>query len=95
MATRAPRKSLSAQELKAKLEKAKLAVKELEQRAYAEELDEIIKKQNIISSFNVIKANTKGISDIAILTAIGKACGIPRLEITQKAVTKRASKKSK
>lgn len=65
------------------LEKAKLLVKILEEKAYASELEVLIKQQNIVSSFNVIKANTKGISEIQILTAIGKAVGIKRLVVSQ------------
>ena len=92
MATRAPRKTLGVDDYKAKLEKAKAAVKALEEKAYATELDELIKRQNIVSSFNVIQANTKGISDIAILTAIGKAVGIKRLVVSQSEPTKRKPK---
>ena len=79
---------------KAKLEKAKAALKVLEEKAYASELEELIKKQNIVSSFKVIQANTKGISDVAILTAIGKAVGIKRLVVSQ-AEAKPRAKKSK
>ena len=77
---------------KAKLEKAKAALKVLEEKAYASELEELIKKQNIVSSFKVIQANTKGISDVAILTAIGKAVGIKRLVVTQADAKPRAKK---
>lgn len=65
-----------------------------EEKAYASELEEFIKKQNIVSSFKVIQANTKGISDVAILTAIGKAVGIKRLVVSQ-ADAKPRAKKSK
>ena len=40
-----------------KLEKAKAALKALEEKAYATEIDDLIKGQNIVSAFNVIKAN--------------------------------------
>ena len=56
MATRAPRKSMTADDYKEKLEKAKAALKALEEKAYATELDDLIKNQNIVSAFNVIKA---------------------------------------
>ena len=92
MATRKPRATLTKDDYKVKLEKAKLALKALEEKAYATELDDLIKKQNIVSAFNVIKANTKDISDIAILTAIGKAVGIKRLAVTQAEATKRKPK---
>ncbi|MEA9604394.1 hypothetical protein VC159_08020 [Polynucleobacter sp. JS-JIR-II-c23] len=92
MATRAPRKSLSTDDYKAKLAKAKEALKALEEKAYASELEELIKKQNIVSSFKVIQANTKGVSDLQILSAIGKAVGIKRLSVTQTEPKLRAKK---
>ncbi len=90
--SRAPRKVKTAADLKADLAKAKAALAALEQRAYAEELDEFVKKTNVVSDFNVIKKNIAGASDIAILAAIGKAAGIARLVITQSEVVKRAKK---
>lgn len=93
MATKATRKKLTASDYKAKLEKAKAALKALEAKAYESELDTLIKSQNIVSAFNVIKSNTKDISDIAILTAIGKAVGIKRLVITQEEAKKRMPRK--
>lgn len=83
MATKGTRKTLTTADYKAKLEKAKLALKTLEEKAYASELEELIKKNNVVSAFNVIKANTKGVSDMAILTAIAKACGVKRVVVTQ------------
>lgn len=76
------RKRMSADGYQEKLEKAKIALTALEEKAYASELEELIKKQNIVSSFKVIQSNVREISDVAILTAIGKAVGIKRLVIT-------------
>jgi len=76
------RKKMGAGDYQAKLEKAKVALTALEEKAFASKLDELIKKQNIVSSFKVIQANVREISDVAILTAIGKAVGIKRLVIT-------------
>lgn len=95
MATKGTRKTLTASDYKAKLEKAKLALKALEEKAYATELEDLIKKQNVVSAFSVIKANTKGVSDIAILTAIAKACGVKRVVITQTEAKPRAPRKAK
>lgn len=89
---RAPRKIKTAADLKADLEKFRSALAALEQRAYAEELDEFVKKTNVVSDFNAIKKNVAGASDLAILAAIGKAAGIPRLVITQTEVVKRVKK---
>lgn len=89
--SRAPRKAKTAADLKVELEKARAALAVLEQRAYAEELDEVIAKTNIVKDFNTIKANSKA-TDLTILAAIGKAVSIPRLVITQAEAKKRASK---
>ena len=89
--TKQTRKAKTAADLKAELEKAKANLAALEQRAYAEELNEVISKTNIISDYNTIKANSKA-TDLTILAAIGKAVGISRLVITQSEVKKRASK---
>jgi len=86
------RKAKTAAELKADLEKAKKRVAELEQKAYAGELAELIKKQNIVSSINLIKANIKGVNLIMIITAVAKAAGLARVEITQKPPVKRKAK---
>jgi hypothetical protein len=93
MATRAPRKSLSADDLKKKLEAAKEALKVLEKRAYAGEVTEAIKKSNIPADFKKIKDSAKDVSDIAILEAIGIVIGIKRLVVTQSEIKKRGSKK--
>ena len=83
MDMRVSRKRMSADDYQAKLEKAKTALTALEEKAYASELEELIKKQNIVSSFKFIQANVRGISDVSILTAIGKAAGIQRLVVTK------------
>jgi hypothetical protein len=89
--TRKPKVTKTSAELKQALEIAKNKVKELEQRAYAEEIAEFVQKTNIVSSFNVIKANVKGATEVAILAEIGKAAGILRLQITQLPAPKRAA----
>ena len=90
---RAPRKSLTAEDLKKKLEAAKEALKALEKRAYAGEVTEAIKNSSIPAEFKKIKDSAKDVSDIAILEAIGNAVGIKRLVVSQTEVKKRASKK--
>ena len=90
---RAPRKSLTAEDLKKKLEAAKEALKALEKRAYAGEVTEAIKNSSIPAEFKKIKDSAKDVSDIAILEAIGNAVGIKRLVVSQAEVKKRASKK--
>lgn len=91
MAT-ATRNKKTAAQLKADLEKAKARIAVMEAKAYAGEIEEMVKKQNIVSAFNVIKANVQGASDVAILSAIGKAAGIKRLVITQSEPSPRKKK---
>lgn len=77
------RKAKTAAELKADYEKAKAALAALEQRAFAGELDEFIKTTSIVTEIQRIREAIKGVSDLTILAAIGKAASIPRLVITQ------------
>lgn len=93
MATRAPRKTMTADDLKKKLEAAKEALKVLEKRAYAGEVTDAINKSNIPADFKKIKDSAKDVSDVAILEAIGIIMGIKRLVVTQSEVKKRGSKK--
>jgi hypothetical protein len=51
--TRKPTKPKTSADLKAQLETAKRRLKELEQRAYAEELTELIKSTNIVADFAI------------------------------------------
>lgn len=92
MATRAPRKTLSAEDLKKKLADAKEAIKALERKAFASEITEAIKKSNIPADFKKIQEGAKGVSDIAILETIGLVMGIKRLVVTQSEVKPRAKK---
>ena len=93
MDTRTPRKTMTADDLKKKLEAAKEALKVLEKRAYAGEVTEAINKSNIPADFKKIKDSAKDVSDVAILEAIGIVIGIKRLVVTQSEVKKRGGKK--
>lgn len=87
--TRGPNKVKTAAEVKALIAKKKAEIIELERLAYAGDLDEAIKKTNIVSDFKTIKANASGATELVILAAIGKAVGIARLEVSQKDAPKR------
>lgn len=89
MATRKPRGTTTSAELKEKLELAKKRLADLEKRAYAEELSELIKSTNIVADFAKIQARVTDIKDVAILAAIGTAIGIKRLEVKQLEAPKR------
>jgi hypothetical protein len=93
MATR-QRTVKTAAELKAEIEKKRREIAELEQKAYASELDEAVKNLNAAKVFADIKAQVKGASDVAILAAIGKAAKVKRLEITQKDAIPRKKKQN-
>ena len=81
--TRKPTKPKTSAQLKEQLETAKKRLKELEQRAYAEELTELIAATNIVADFAKIQAKVTDIKPTAILSAIGVAVGIKRLEVAQ------------
>jgi hypothetical protein len=87
--TRKPKVAKTSAELKLALENARKKVKELEQKAYAGELEELIKNAGIAAAIADIKTKVKGVTDIAILAAIGKAAGIKRIVVTQTEAPKR------
>ena len=81
--TRKPTKPKTSADLKAQLLSAKKRFEDLEKRAYAEELSELIKSTNIVADFAKIQARVTDIKPTAILSAIGVAVGIKRLEVAQ------------
>ena len=89
MATRKPTKPKTSVDLKAQLAEAKKRLADLEKRAYAEELTELINATSIVADFVKIKARVKDINDVAILAAVGAAVGIKRLEVKQLEPAKR------
>lgn len=91
---RAPRKAKTAAEIKAQMEKLKEQLAQLELTEHAEELKAVIAKLKLQDVFANIKSKIKGVTDIAILTAIGKELGITRLSITQAEPKKRAPRSS-
>ena len=89
-------KKLTASDYKAKLEKAKATIKALEEKAFAGELDEIIKGHNLGSMYVEIRAKVdRSVTDIAILNAIAKALGMKRMDIKQAEAKTRAPRKPK
>ncbi len=90
------RKAKTAEDLKADLAKARAApLAALEQRAYAGELDAHVQKSAIVKEFTAIREKVKGASDVAILSSIGKAVGIKRVEVSIKPVATRKPKVKK
>lgn len=89
MAERKKRTPKSSAELKAQLEAAKKKVADLEKRAYAEELAELIASTSIANDFKRIQDKVGDIKPLAILAAIAEVVGIKRLELTQAPAPKR------
>jgi alanyl-tRNA synthetase len=83
MATRSRSAPKTSAELREQLEQARKKLAQLEQRAYAEELFELISKTNIVADFNSIKSRVQDIRPDAILKAIGHAVGMRRLTVKQ------------
>lgn len=89
MATRKPAKPKTSAELKQQLEAARKRVAALEQRAYAEELTELIRSTNIVADFAKIQSKVTDVKPTAILSAIATAAGLKRIEVTQAPPPKR------
>lgn len=90
--TNAPRKQRvpkTSKQLKDDLAKARAKLAELERKAYAEELGELIRGTNIVKEFKAIQSKVGDINPIAILEAVAKEVAIPRVTITQAQPTKR------
>jgi len=90
MATRKSSRAKTSAELREQLEAAKKKLELLEQRAYAEELYELILREtNIIADFAKIQNKVTDIKPVTILSAIGHAVGIRRLKVEQAATPPR------
>ena len=93
MATRTRTPKTTA-EIKAALAAAKKKVATLEQRAYEGELTELIKAAHFLTDYAAVKKSLSSVSDAVILSAIAKAVGAKRMQITQTAAAKRKPKAS-
>ena len=90
------RKTLTASDYKAKLEKAKATIKALEEKAFAGELDEVIDGFNLGTMYATIRAKVdRNVTDIAILNSIAKALGMKKMDIKQAEAKTRAPRKPK
>jgi len=91
MATRTRTPKTTA-EIKAALAAAKKKVATLEQKAYEGELTELIKAAHFVADYAAVKKSLPSVGDTAILSAIAKAVGAKRMQITQSAPAKRKPK---
>jgi hypothetical protein len=91
MATRKPSKPKTSAELKQQLEDARIKLADLERRAYAEELSELIAKTNIAADFKAVRSQLNAqISTGAIIVAIANAVGVKGVSVTAPAKKPRA-----
>lgn len=86
------RKAKTAADLKADLEKMKQRIAAAEAKEYGGAVEAMVKELNLASSFNVIKSNVPGATDILILETLCKAAGVKRIKITQAEPKERAKK---
>jgi DNA mismatch repair ATPase MutS len=89
MATRKPSTPKTSTELKQQLAQAKERLAELEKRAYAEEINELISATTMVADFAAIQKRVSDIDATVILATLGAAVGIKRLEVKQLEAPKR------
>ena len=70
-------------QIRAEIEAARQRLANAEAKEFGFAIEAALKKQNVVSSINVIKANVKGANDLLILRQLGELMGIKRLVITQ------------
>lgn len=91
MATRKPSTPKTSAELKQQLEEARKKLADLERRAYAEELSELIEKTNIVADFKSVRSNLNAqIPTGAIIIAIANAVGVKGVSVVAQAKKPRA-----
>lgn len=93
MATKAPRKQLTSAELLEQVEATKRKLAALEQRAYAQELNDLISTTNIVADFKKVRHNLNvRVPTTAILIAIAEAVGLKYVQVKQLDPPKRKPK---
>lgn len=90
--TKKTRSKPTPDQVKEQLIAARKRVQELEQKAYAVELEAQIHKSGIVSAYETIKSALPKISDLAILSAVAKAVKVPRVVVTQSEAKPRAKR---
>jgi hypothetical protein len=91
MATRKPSTPKTSAELKQQLEAARKKLADLERRAYAEELTELIAKTSIAADFKAIRSNLNAqIPTGAIIIAIANAVGVKGVSVAAQVKKSRA-----
>lgn len=91
MATRKTSTPKTSAELKQQLEEARKKLADLERRAYAEELSELIGATNIAADFKAVRSQLNAqISTGAIIVAIANAVGVKGVSVTAQSKKPRA-----
>jgi hypothetical protein len=89
--TRKPSTPKTSAELKQQLEAARKKLADLERRAYAEELTELIAKTSIVADFKAVRSNLNAqIPTGAIIIAIANAVGVKGVSVAAPAKKPRA-----
>ena len=84
MATRKPAKPKTSAELKQQLEEAKKRLAALEQRAYMEEIVELLNSTTVIAEIKKIRERLpKDITTAAILQTVAEKADFKRIVVTQ------------
>ena len=86
------RKEKTTADIKVALAAARKKVSMLEQKAYEGELTELIKAAHFVTDYAAVKKSLSSVSDAVILSAIAKAVGAKRMQITQSPPAKRKPK---
>lgn len=85
MATRKPSKPKTSAELKKQLEETKKRLAALEQRAYMEEIVEMLSATSVIAEIKKIRERLpKNITTAAILQTVAEKADFKRIVVTQK-----------
>lgn len=88
--TRAPRKPKTPLDIDQEINNLQAQIDRLKLKKHAETLDELVISQGSVEAFMNIRRLVVDVPDVVILAAIGKAVGIPRLNISQSEPAKRA-----
>lgn len=90
-----PRKVKTAEDLKAAMAAAEGRLKKAKTAYHKTALDEAMKSSGFAELFKKLKASTKDVSDIDLLSALAASIGIKRLTITQAPPKPRSPKQKK
>lgn len=95
MAAARQQKPKTAAEIKQAIEKKNREIEQLQDMLYANAIEDVIAKSNIVQTFHSLQEELKDVGEIALLKAIGKAVGIKRLVVGQSEIVPRKKRAKK